>query len=64
MAYVDFLTTLHSSTKRDYLGRVNEYPKAEAIKIFRAPDSRAILSASPETLAPLKVLMQAAGLAA
>ncbi len=32
MAYVDFLSPLHKATKRDYLGRVNEYPKAEAIK--------------------------------
>ncbi len=32
MAYTDFLTSVHSSTKRDYLGRVNEYSKAEAIK--------------------------------
>ena len=32
MKYVDFLTTTHIKTKRDYLARVNEYPKAEAIK--------------------------------
>ncbi len=32
MEYIDFLTPLHSKTKRDYLARVNEYPKAEAIK--------------------------------
>lgn len=32
MAQIDFLSTIHKSTKRDYLGRVNEYPKAEAIK--------------------------------
>lgn len=32
MAYLDFLSSLHKATKRDYLGRVNEYPKAEAIK--------------------------------
>ena len=37
---------------------------AEAINLFRAPESRATLSAAPETLAPLKGLMQAAGLAA
>lgn len=32
MAYVDFLSPLHKSTKRDYLARVNdvEYPKAKA----------------------------------
>ena len=32
MAYVDFLSPIHKSTKRDYLGRVNEFPKAEAAK--------------------------------
>lgn len=29
---VDFLSSVHKSTKRDYLQRVNEFPKAEAIK--------------------------------
>ena len=46
------------------LGPAADRAKAEAIKLFRAPESRAVLSASPETLAPLKGLMQAAGLAA
>jgi SAM-dependent methyltransferase len=32
LAYVDFLTPIHTSTKRDYLGRVNEFPKAEAAR--------------------------------
>ncbi len=32
MTYVDFMSVLHKSTKRDYLARVNEYPKAEAAK--------------------------------
>ena len=32
MAYIDFLTDQHSGTKRDYLARMTEYPKAEAIK--------------------------------
>jgi protein-L-isoaspartate(D-aspartate) O-methyltransferase len=35
MAYVDFLTPLHTRTKRDYLGRVNEFPKAEAAKVAK-----------------------------
>lgn len=35
MAYVDFLTTIHKSTKRDYIGRVNEFPKAEATRVAR-----------------------------
>jgi protein-L-isoaspartate(D-aspartate) O-methyltransferase len=39
MAYVDFLTPLHKSTKRDYLGRVNESPKAEAAKIAKKFDA-------------------------
>jgi SAM-dependent methyltransferase len=35
MAYVDFLTPLHKATKRDYLGRVNESPKAESAKVAK-----------------------------
>lgn len=35
MAYLDFITSVHSQTKRDYLGRVNEYPKAEAAKLAK-----------------------------
>ena len=30
MAIVDFVSLVHKSTKRDYLGRVTGYPKAEA----------------------------------
>lgn len=30
MAYVDFISLVHKSTTRDYIGRVNNYPKAEA----------------------------------
>ncbi len=32
MAYVDFISMVHKSTKRDYLKRVNEYSKADAAK--------------------------------
>ncbi|MGV3579465.1 hypothetical protein [Brevundimonas sp.] len=46
------------------LGPVSERAKAEAIKLFRAPEARAALSAAPEAIAPLKGLMKAAGLAA
>ncbi len=46
------------------LGPAADRAKAEAVKLFRAPESRAVLSAAPETLAPLRGLMQAAGLAA
>jgi len=37
MAYVDFLSTVHKSTKRDYLARVNdpEFPKAKAAKLAK-----------------------------
>lgn len=35
MAYVDFISAVHKSTKRDYLARVNEFPKAEAAKLAR-----------------------------
>jgi hypothetical protein len=45
-------------------GPASERAKAEAIRMFRAPEARASLSASPEVLAPLKTLIQAAGLAA
>jgi len=46
------------------LGPAADRAKAEAIKLFRAPEARAALAAAPETLAPLKTLMKAAGLAA
>jgi hypothetical protein len=46
------------------LGPAADRAKVEAVKLFRAPESRAVLSAAPETLAPLKGLMRAAGLAA
>jgi len=32
MAYVDFLTAVHSRTERDYVARVTEFPKAEAAR--------------------------------
>lgn len=35
MAYTDFISLVHKSTKRDYLARVNEYPKAEAAKLAK-----------------------------
>jgi len=35
MAYVDFLSSVHKKTQRDYLARVNEYPKAEAAKLAK-----------------------------
>lgn len=46
------------------LGPAADRAKAEAVKLFRAPDARAALAAAPETLAPLRTLMKAAGLAA
>jgi protein-L-isoaspartate(D-aspartate) O-methyltransferase len=33
MAYIDFINRVHKSTKRDYLGRVNEADKAECAEI-------------------------------
>jgi hypothetical protein len=45
-------------------GPAADRAKAEALKLFRAPESRAALTASPEQIAPLKTLMKAAGLAA
>jgi len=40
MAYVDFLSVIHNSTKRDYLARVNdpEYPKAKAAELAKKWD--------------------------
>ena len=38
MAYVDFLTTIHKKTTRDYLARVNEYPKAKAAELAKKFD--------------------------
>lgn len=35
MTYIDFLSSVHKSTSRDYLGRVNEFPKAEAAEIAK-----------------------------
>src|ERR1700756_2361374 len=35
MTEVDFLTPLHTSTKRDYVGRVVESPKAEAAAVAK-----------------------------
>lgn len=35
MAHIDFISAIHKKTRRDYLGRVNEFPKAEAAKIAR-----------------------------
>ena len=37
MAYIDFMSTVHKSTKRDYLARVNdlEYPKAKAAELAK-----------------------------
>lgn len=37
MAYIDFMSSLHKSTKRDYLARVNdpEFPKAKAAELAK-----------------------------
>lgn len=35
MAYIDFISPVHKKTKRDYLARVTEFPKAEAAKLAR-----------------------------
>ncbi len=35
MAYIDFISSLHKKTQRDYLARVNEFPKAEAAKLAK-----------------------------
>lgn len=40
MAYIDFLSTIHKSTQRDYLARVNdaEFPKARAAALAKKWD--------------------------
>src|SRR5712692_7691290 len=38
MAYLDFLSPNHRKTKRDYLGRVNEFPKATAAALAKQFD--------------------------
>ena len=38
MAYIDFLSAVHKSTKRDYLARVNEFPKAKAAVVAKKFD--------------------------
>lgn len=35
MSDVDFISIVHKSTKRDYLGRVNQYPKAKAAELAK-----------------------------
>lgn len=35
MAHIDFISAIHKKTKRDYLGRVNEFSKAEAAKLAK-----------------------------
>lgn len=35
MSYIDFVSPLHKKTSRDYLARVNEFPKAEAAKVAK-----------------------------
>ena len=45
-------------------GPAADRARAEAIRLFRVPDTRAALGAAPEALGELKVLMKAVGLAA
>ena len=45
-------------------GPVAERARAEAVRLMRAPDARAALSAEPQAVQALRPLMQAVGLAA
>jgi len=38
MPEIDFISPLHKKTKRDYLARVNEFPKGEAAKLAKKFD--------------------------
>lgn len=40
MGYVDHLSDLHTRTKRDYLGRVNDFPKAQAAAVAKRFDAQ------------------------
>ncbi|WP_396594749.1 hypothetical protein [Brevundimonas sp. R86498] len=46
------------------LGPASDRAKAEALKLFRSPAARTALSESPESIAPLRDLLKASGLAA
>ena len=35
MAYIDFVSDLHKATKRDYVGRVTSYDKAECAEVAK-----------------------------
>lgn len=35
MAYLDFISLVHKKTKRDYVARVTEFPKAEAARLAK-----------------------------
>ena len=35
MPYLDFISVIHKKTQRNYLARVNEFPRAEAAKLAR-----------------------------
>jgi SAM-dependent methyltransferase len=39
MSEIDFLSALHRRAQRDYLARVNEFPKAEAAKVAKKFDA-------------------------
>lgn len=38
MAYLDFLSSVHKNTPRDYLGRVNNFPKGKAAELAKKFD--------------------------
>jgi protein-L-isoaspartate(D-aspartate) O-methyltransferase len=40
MPLIDFISPIHKKTKRDYLGRVNEFPKAAAAAIAKRFDEQ------------------------
>lgn len=46
------------------VGPAADRAKAEAIKLFRSPQTRAVLASQPEALAPMRDLLRAAGMAA
>ena len=51
-------------TSADMAGDLSVVARAEAVRLMRAPDTRAALGAEPQAVLTLRTLMQAVGLAA
>ena len=56
MNEIDFMSSLHKSTKRDYLARVNdsEYPKEKAAQLAKKFESTRLINVDNVTLKNLE----------